>query len=94
MKKYFGIAGTGSSVPDNILTDTELEQIVDTGDVWINERTSAKERQNSISGKCGADYSLEATARRIKLPADWVFELIHNYDNIPRPLYPWPWMRL
>jgi len=81
MKKYIKIAGTGSSVPDKILTNADMEKIVDTGDVWISERISAKERQHSLHGKCGAEYALEATARRINLPIDRVSEHIHNYGN-------------
>ncbi|TGE32762.1 beta-ketoacyl-ACP synthase III [Desulfosporosinus sp. Sb-LF] len=39
-----GIVGTGSYVPENILTNVDLEKIVDTNDEWIITRTGIKER--------------------------------------------------
>jgi 3-oxoacyl-[acyl-carrier-protein] synthase-3 len=36
---YARIAGTGSYLPDNVLTNKELETLVDTSDEWIRERT-------------------------------------------------------
>ena len=41
---YPRIAGTGSSLPDRILTNTELAESVDTSDVWIRERTGIRRR--------------------------------------------------
>ncbi|HET8948326.1 MAG TPA: beta-ketoacyl-ACP synthase III [Candidatus Polarisedimenticolia bacterium] len=39
------IAGTGSSLPDRILTNAELERMVDTSDEWITSRTGIRERR-------------------------------------------------
>jgi len=39
------IAGTGSSLPDRILTNAELEKMVDTSDEWIATRTGIRERR-------------------------------------------------
>ncbi|AFM01569.1 MULTISPECIES: beta-ketoacyl-ACP synthase III [Desulfitobacterium] len=39
-----GIVGTGSYVPDKVLTNFDLEQMVDTNDEWIVSRTGIKER--------------------------------------------------
>ncbi len=44
-KKNVGILGTGSYVPDKILTNKELEKMVDTSDEWIKTRTGIKERR-------------------------------------------------
>ena len=38
------IRGTGSSLPDKVLTNTDLERIVDTSDEWIRSRTGIRER--------------------------------------------------
>lgn len=43
-KRYASILGTGSYLPDRILTNTDLEKIVDTSDEWIVERCGIKER--------------------------------------------------
>jgi 3-oxoacyl-[acyl-carrier-protein] synthase-3 len=46
---YSRIAGTGSHLPEKILTNHDLEQIMDTSDQWIRERTGICERR-VISG--------------------------------------------
>lgn len=43
--RYFGVLGTGSAVPERILTNAELETMVDTSDEWIVSRTGIKERR-------------------------------------------------
>ena len=40
-----GIVGTGSYVPDQVLTNDDLETMVDTADEWILQRTGIKERR-------------------------------------------------
>ncbi|MEK7274594.1 MAG: beta-ketoacyl-ACP synthase III [Candidatus Desantisbacteria bacterium] len=55
-----GIVGTGSYVPPNILTNSDLEKMVDTSDTWIVERTGIRERRVS---------SPETTASCLGLPA-------------------------
>ncbi|OEU50582.1 MAG: 3-oxoacyl-ACP synthase [Desulfobacterales bacterium C00003060] len=45
------IAGTGSTTPKRILTNKDLENIVDTSDEWITRRTGIKERRISSSGQ-------------------------------------------
>lgn len=44
------IAGTGSYVPERILTNADLERMVDTSDAWITERTGIKERRIADPG--------------------------------------------
>ena len=44
------IAGIGVHVPDRVLTNQELEQMVDTSDQWITERTGIKERRVAEPG--------------------------------------------
>jgi 3-oxoacyl-[acyl-carrier-protein] synthase-3 len=44
------IAGTGSYVPDRVLTNADLERMVDTSDQWITERTGIKERRIAEPG--------------------------------------------
>ena len=39
MNKPVGIIGTGSFLPDNVVTNFDLEKMVDTNDQWIRERT-------------------------------------------------------
>lgn len=44
-KRYAGITGTGHYVPDYVLTNKELETMVDTNDEWIRTRTGIRERR-------------------------------------------------
>jgi 3-oxoacyl-[acyl-carrier-protein] synthase III len=44
---YAHIVGTGSSLPQRVLTNEDLEKIVDTSDEWITRRTGIKERRIS-----------------------------------------------
>lgn len=44
MAKYAAITGWSSVVPDKVLTNADLEKIVDTSDEWITSRTGIKER--------------------------------------------------
>lgn len=45
MAKYAAIAGWGCSVPECVLTNADLEKIVETSDEWITTRTGIKERR-------------------------------------------------
>ncbi len=45
MSLYAEIIGTGSAVPEKVLTNFDLEKMVDTSDQWIVERTGIKERR-------------------------------------------------
>ena len=49
MRSHF--LGTGSYVPKQVLTNGDLEQLVDTSDAWIVERTGIRERRKAAQGK-------------------------------------------
>lgn len=61
-----GIIGTGSYVPDNILTNKELESIVDTSDEWITSRTGIKERRILDKDKATSYMSQKAAQKAIE----------------------------
>lgn len=54
------ILGTGSYVPDHVLTNAELERMVDTSDVWIRERTGIRERRIVKPGQPCSDLATRA----------------------------------
>jgi 3-oxoacyl-[acyl-carrier-protein] synthase-3 len=56
------IAGTGASVPDRILTNAELEQMVSTSDEWIVTRTGISERRIASNDQATSDLA-EGAAR-------------------------------
>jgi 3-oxoacyl-[acyl-carrier-protein] synthase-3 len=60
------IIGTGSFAPRKVLTNQELEKMVDTSDAWITERTGIKERRICERGQSTSDLAYEASHRAIK----------------------------
>jgi 3-oxoacyl-[acyl-carrier-protein] synthase-3 len=54
------ITGTGRSVPDRVLTNLELERIVDTSDDWITTRTGIKERRIAGENETLSQFAIEA----------------------------------
>ncbi|MEO0079715.1 MAG: beta-ketoacyl-ACP synthase III [candidate division WOR-3 bacterium] len=59
------IAGTGCHVPERILTNADLERMVDTSDEWITERTGMKERHICSSDEAASDLALRAAERAL-----------------------------
>jgi len=68
------ITGTGSYLPPKILTNRDLEKMVDTTDEWITTRTGIKERRIAEDGVSSSDLAIEASRIAIKeagiLPKD------------------------
>ena len=57
---YSRIKGTGSYLPEKVLTNTDLEQMVDTTDEWIFDRTGIKERHIAAEGETTCDLAEHA----------------------------------
>ncbi len=57
------IVGTGRAVPDKVLTNADLEKIVDTSDAWIRDRTGIGERRILESSRTTSDLATEAGLR-------------------------------
>jgi 3-oxoacyl-[acyl-carrier-protein] synthase-3 len=64
--KYSKIAGTGSYLPEKILTNADLEKFVDTTDQWIVERTGIKQRHIAAEGETTGDMAYEAAKRAME----------------------------
>jgi 3-oxoacyl-[acyl-carrier-protein] synthase-3 len=54
------IAGTGSYLPQKILTNFDLEKMVDTSDLWIRERTGIEQRHIAADGETTVDMAERA----------------------------------
>lgn len=61
-----GIAGLGSAIPDKILTNQDLEKMVDTSDEWIFERTGIRERRIVDSKTTTSDLAYEASIKALE----------------------------
>jgi 3-oxoacyl-[acyl-carrier-protein] synthase-3 len=59
------ILGTGSELPAKVVTNRDLEKMVDTSDEWITVRTGIKERRVLEEGKGNADMAFEAAKRAL-----------------------------
>jgi 3-oxoacyl-[acyl-carrier-protein] synthase-3 len=57
---YSRIRGTGSALPEKVVTNADLEKIIDTSDQWIRERTGIRERRISAEGETSATLGEEA----------------------------------
>jgi 3-oxoacyl-[acyl-carrier-protein] synthase III len=57
---YSRILGTGSYLPDRILTNADLEKLVDTNDQWIVDRTGIRERHIAAEGQFTSDLATAA----------------------------------
>jgi 3-oxoacyl-[acyl-carrier-protein] synthase-3 len=57
------IIGTGSYLPEKVLTNDDLSKIVDTSDEWITTRTGIKERHIAADDQATSDLAAEAARR-------------------------------
>ncbi|MBP8198184.1 MAG: ketoacyl-ACP synthase III, partial [Chromatiaceae bacterium] len=60
MKLYSRILGTGSYLPEKILTNKDIEDIVDTTDEWIFDRTGIRQRHVVVEGETCSDLAVAA----------------------------------
>jgi len=61
------ITGTGSYLPDKILTNSDLEKMVDTSDEWITTRTGIKERHIASEKEATSDLTTKAAERALDM---------------------------
>lgn len=61
-----GIIGLGEYLPEKILTNADLEKMVDTSDEWITTRTGIKERHVVAAGQATSDLAFNAAVRALE----------------------------
>ncbi|MGF9695520.1 beta-ketoacyl-ACP synthase III [Paenibacillus sp. MABNR03] len=61
-----GVIGTGKYVPEKILTNSDLEKMVDTNDEWIVSRTGIKERHIAAPDQATSDLAYEAAIKALE----------------------------
>jgi 3-oxoacyl-[acyl-carrier-protein] synthase-3 len=84
------IAGTGSYLPQRILSNKDLETMVDTTDEWIFTRTGIRERHIAAEGELTSDLAVEAAKNAIKsagIEAS-VIDLIIIATTTPDKIFP------
>lgn len=60
------IIGTGSYLPERVLSNAELEKLVDTTDIWITTRTGIKERRIAAEGEHTSHMAAKAARRAME----------------------------
>jgi len=60
------VVGTGSCLPDKVLTNHDLEKMVETTDEWIFTRTGIRERRIVADGQTTSDLAAEAARRALQ----------------------------
>ena len=61
-----GILGTGHAYPSGVLTNADLEKIVDTTDEWIMSRTGIKQRRKAAPGEYTSQFATRASQEAIE----------------------------
>jgi 3-oxoacyl-[acyl-carrier-protein] synthase-3 len=64
---YARIAGIGSCLPDKVVSNTDLEKMMDTSDEWIRERTGIKRRHLAGDGEKTSDLALAAANSALEM---------------------------
>jgi 3-oxoacyl-[acyl-carrier-protein] synthase-3 len=84
------ILGTGSELPSKVVTNHDLEKMVETSDEWITVRTGIKERRVLEEGKGNADMAFRAAQRALKDAEMQATELDAIIMGTVTPDYPFP----
>jgi 3-oxoacyl-[acyl-carrier-protein] synthase-3 len=87
---YARITGTGSYLPDRVVTNKDLEATVETSDEWIVARTGIRERRIAADGQFTSDLAMHASRRALeaagRAPAD--VDLIVLATSTPDMVFP------
>lgn len=66
-KIYSRIIGTGGYLPEKVMTNADLEKMVDTSDEWIRERTGIEERRIAAEGQTTCDLAEQASLQALEM---------------------------
>lgn len=88
--KYTRVVGTGGALPEKVLTNADLEGLVETTDEWIVSRTGIRERHIAAEGETTCDLAEQAARRALAMaelePAD--VDLIVVATTTPDRIFP------
>ena len=84
------IIGTGGYLPSNVVTNHDLEKLVDTSDQWIRERTGIEQRHVAVEGETTVDLAEQASRKAIEAAGIDVSEidLIIFATSTPDKIFP------
>ena len=84
------ITGTGSYVPEKVLTNLDLEKFVDTNDEWIRTRTGICERHVAAEGENTSDLATRAAERALEMAGVDAKDIEMIVVGTITGDYPWP----
>ena len=84
---YSRIAGTGSYLPEKVVTNKDLEKSIDTSDEWIRDRTGICRRHVAAEGEACSDLAVAAAHKAIEMAGIEAGDHILRYDN--QRVYNW-----
>lgn len=84
------ITGTGSALPDKVLTNADLEQMVETNDEWITTRTGIRQRRIAVDGEYTSTFAVAAARRALEMAGIGAEELDLIILGTVTPDFPFP----
>jgi len=84
------ITGTGSYLPEKVLTNADLEKIVDTTDEWIRTRTGICERHVAAEGEVTSDLATQAARKAMQMAGVSAEEIDFIVVGTITGDFPWP----
>jgi 3-oxoacyl-[acyl-carrier-protein] synthase-3 len=84
------ITGTGSYVPEKVLTNLDIEKFLDTSDEWIRTRTGISERHVVADGEYTSDLATNAARRALEMAGVDAKEIDLVVMGTITGDYPWP----
>lgn len=90
MARYAAITGWGSAVPEKVLTNADLEKLVDTSDEWITSRTGIKERHVVSPHESTSTMAIAAARQALERAgvSPWQVDLVICCTATPDFLFP------
>ena len=90
MGKYAAITGWGSAVPERVLTNADLEKLVETSDEWITTRTGIKERRIVSDEESTSTMAVAAARQALERAgvSPWQVDLVICCTATPDFLFP------
>lgn len=84
------ITGTGSYVPEKVLTNLDIEKFLDTNDEWIRTRTGINERHIAADGENTSDLATRAAERAMEMAGVSAEDIDLIVVGTITGDYPWP----
>jgi len=90
MRRYAGVIGTGSYLPEKVLTNDQISQMVDTSDSWIYERTGIRSRRIADTHETASSMAKTAALKAIEVAAcpPEAIDLVIVATGTPDHVYP------